>query len=35
VVRERAPDTHMIGGWVGSRAGLDAVVMRKKIPVSI
>jgi hypothetical protein len=23
------PDTHWIGGWVGSRAGLDAVVKRK------
>jgi hypothetical protein len=22
--RERAPDTHWIGGWVGPRAGLDA-----------
>jgi hypothetical protein len=21
--RERAPGTHWIGGWVGSRAGLD------------
>jgi hypothetical protein len=27
--RERAPDTHWIGGWVGSRAVLDAVVKRK------
>jgi hypothetical protein len=24
--RERAPGTHWIGGWVGSRAGLDAVM---------
>jgi hypothetical protein len=24
--RERAPDTHCIGGWVGPRAGLDTVV---------
>jgi hypothetical protein len=24
--RERAPVTHWIGGWVGPRAGLDAVV---------
>jgi hypothetical protein len=24
--RERDPGTHRIGGWVGSRAGLDAVV---------
>jgi hypothetical protein len=27
--RERAPGTHRIGGWVGLRAGLDAVVKRK------
>jgi hypothetical protein len=27
--RERAPGTHWIGSWVGSRAGLDAVVKRK------
>jgi hypothetical protein len=27
--RERAPDTHWIGGWVGLRAGLDTVVKRK------
>jgi hypothetical protein len=27
--RERTPDTHWIGGWVGPRAGLDAVVKRK------
>jgi hypothetical protein len=26
---ERAPDTHSIGDWVGSRAGLDVVVKRK------
>jgi len=26
--RERAPDTHWIGGWVGHRAGLDAVAKR-------
>jgi hypothetical protein len=26
--REKAPGTHWIGGWVGSRAGLDAVVTR-------
>jgi hypothetical protein len=26
---ERAPGTHWIGGWVGSRAVLDAVVKRK------
>jgi hypothetical protein len=28
---ERAPGTHWIGGWVGSRAVLDAV-MKGKIP---
>jgi hypothetical protein len=27
--RETAPSTHWIGGWVGPRAGLDAVVKRK------
>jgi hypothetical protein len=27
--RERAPGTHSIGGWVGSRVVLDAVVKRK------
>jgi hypothetical protein len=27
--RERGPGTHWIGGWVGSRAVLDAVVKRK------
>jgi hypothetical protein len=27
--RERAPSTHFIGGWVGPRAVLDAVVKRK------
>jgi hypothetical protein len=27
--RERAPGTHWLGGWVGPRAGLDAVVKRK------
>jgi hypothetical protein len=27
--RERAPATHRIGGWVGPRAVLDAVVKRK------
>jgi hypothetical protein len=27
--RERAPGTHWIGGWVGTRAVLDAVVRRK------
>jgi hypothetical protein len=27
--RERAPGTHWIGGWLGPRAVLDAVVKRK------
>jgi hypothetical protein len=27
--RERTPDTHWIGGWVGPRAVLDTVVKRK------
>jgi len=27
--KERAPDTRWIGGWVGARASLDAVVKRK------
>jgi hypothetical protein len=27
--RERAPSTHWIGGWVGARAVLDALVKRK------
>jgi hypothetical protein len=31
--KERAPGTHWIGGWVGPRAVLDAVV-KKKIPIS-
>jgi hypothetical protein len=31
--RVRVPGTHCIGGWVGPRAGLDAVVKRK-IPSS-
>jgi hypothetical protein len=29
ILRERAPGTHWIGGWVGPRAVLDAVVKRK------
>jgi hypothetical protein len=29
IPRERAPFTHWIGGWVGLRAGLDAVAKRK------
>jgi hypothetical protein len=28
-LRERAPDTHWIGGWVGPGAVLEAVVKRK------
>jgi hypothetical protein len=27
--KETAPDTHWIGGWVGPRTVLDAVVKRK------
>jgi hypothetical protein len=27
--KERAPGNHWIGGWVGTRAVLDAVVKRK------
>jgi len=27
--RERAPGAHWIGGWMGPRAVLDAVVKRK------
>jgi hypothetical protein len=26
--KERAPSSHWLGGWVGLRAGLDAVVKR-------
>jgi hypothetical protein len=29
IPRERTPDTHWIGGWVGPRAVPDAVVKRK------
>jgi hypothetical protein len=29
---ERASDTHWIGGWVGSRDGLDDVERRKLAP---
>jgi hypothetical protein len=32
--RERAPGTHWIGGWLGPRAILDAV-MKRKIPSTI
>jgi hypothetical protein len=31
--RERAPGTHLIGGRVSSRAGLDAVEKRKFLPL--
>jgi hypothetical protein len=31
--RERAPDTHWIGGWVGPRASLDDVEKRKCLPL--
>jgi hypothetical protein len=27
---EKAPCTHLIGGWVGPKVGLDAVAKRKK-----
>jgi hypothetical protein len=33
IPRERAPGTLWIGGWVGPRAVLDAVVKRKHIPI--
>jgi hypothetical protein len=29
---ERAPGTSWFGGWVGSRAGLDAGAKRKNVP---
>jgi hypothetical protein len=29
IPKEKAPGTHWIGGWVGPRAVLDAVVKRK------
>jgi len=32
IPRERSPVTHLTGGWVVLRAGLDAVVKRK-IPI--
>jgi hypothetical protein len=28
---ERAPGSHWIGGWIGPRAGLDAVEKRKSL----
>jgi hypothetical protein len=31
--RERMPGTNWIGGWVGPRAGLDAVHKRKILPM--
>jgi hypothetical protein len=31
--RERASNTHWIGDWVGSRAGLDTVVKRNSQPL--
>jgi hypothetical protein len=31
--RVRAPSTHWVGGWVGSRVGLDAVVEKFQAPV--
>jgi hypothetical protein len=34
IPREIAPGTPWIGGWVGLRAGLDAVVKRK-IPLKL
>jgi hypothetical protein len=30
--RDRTPGTHCTGGWVGPRAGLDAVVRRSPNP---
>jgi hypothetical protein len=30
---ERAPDSHLIGGWVGPRTGLDVVQKRKILPL--
>jgi hypothetical protein len=33
--RERALGTHLIGGWVGPKAGLDAVSKRKKFPAPV
>jgi hypothetical protein len=30
--RERAPGIYWIGGWMGSRIGLDAVEKRKTLP---
>jgi len=31
--REGACSTHWVGGWVGPRAGLDAVVKRKLLVI--
>jgi hypothetical protein len=30
---EKAPSTHFIGGWVGPRAGLDAVGGEKNLTI--
>jgi hypothetical protein len=32
ILGERHPSTHCIRGWMGPRAGLDAVERRKEIP---
>jgi len=32
---ETYPDTHLIGGWVDPRAGLDTVVNRKHLEVVV
>jgi hypothetical protein len=34
ILTDKAPGTHRIGGWVGPKAGLEAVEMRKilKLP---
>jgi len=29
ITRERAPGTHWLGGWLGSRAGLDTMSNRE------
>jgi len=33
IPRERALDTHWLGGLMGPRSGLDSVARRKKIPL--
>jgi hypothetical protein len=35
IPRERAPGTHCIGGWVGSRNGLDIVERRNILPLPV